>query len=339
MRTVTAAVVTSIVCGHALAGVAPASAQERQPIIDMHMHALPADANGPPPLGLCLPLTTHASPLDPGRDSFSLTSADPPCPDPVWSPMTDREVMEQTIEVMERRNVIGVLNGTPDRVLRWSAAAPDRFIRAVELEFDESQVTPDSLRRLFEGGQFVVLGEVESQYYGIAPDDERMAPYWALAEQLDIPVVYHMGEGPPGVAYLVPGYRARLTSPYLLEEVLHRHPRLRVAVMHYASPLIEEMIAMLGAYPQLYVDIGGIQWNYPREYFYRQLGMLIEAGFARRVMFGSDQMIWPGVIEPSIAIIEEAPFLSEEQKRDILYNNAARFLRLSEEQIARHHGR
>ncbi len=55
-------------------------------------------------------------------------------------------------------------------------------------------------------------------------------------------------------------------------------------------------------------------------------------------MFGSDQMIWSGVIERSIAIIQEAPFLTSQQKRDILYNNAARFLRLSEEEIQRHHG-
>jgi hypothetical protein len=53
----------------------------------------------------------------------------------------------------------------------------------------------------------------------------------------------------------------------------------------------------------------------------------------------SDQMIWPGVIERAVAVIEEAPFLSQEQKRDIFYNNAARFLRLSEEEIARHHGK
>jgi predicted TIM-barrel fold metal-dependent hydrolase len=50
-------------------------------------------------------------------------------------------------------------------------------------------------------------------------------------------------------------------------------------------------------------------------------------------------MVWPGVIEPSIRAIEEAPFLSEEQKRDILYNNAARFFRLSPADVARHHGR
>ena len=54
-------------------------------------------------------------------------------------------------------------------------------------------------------------------------------------------------------------------------------------------------------------------------------------------MFGSDQMIWPGIIEPAIRVIEDAPFLSDSQKRDIFYNNAARFLRLSREQIARHH--
>lgn len=52
----------------------------------------------------------------------------------------------------------------------------------------------------------------------------------------------------------------------------------------------------------------------------------------------SDQMIWPRVIDASIEIIEEAPFLTKGQKRDIFYNNAARFLRLSEETIAKHHG-
>lgn len=53
-------------------------------------------------------------------------------------------------------------------------------------------------------------------------------------------------------------------------------------------------------------------------------------------MFGSDQMVWPAVIERAIETIEEAPFLSDEQKRDILYNNAVRFLRLPEDALAWH---
>jgi uncharacterized protein len=56
-------------------------------------------------------------------------------------------------------------------------------------------------------------------------------------------------------------------------------------------------------------------------------------------MFGSDRMVWPGVIERAVAVIEDAPFLAAEQKRDIFHNNAARFLRLSKEEVARHHDR
>jgi predicted TIM-barrel fold metal-dependent hydrolase len=36
-------------------------------------------------------------------------------------------------------------------------------------------------------------------------------------------------------------------------------------------------------------------------------------------------------------VIEDAPFLDAQQKRDILYDNAARFLRLSPQEIAGHH--
>jgi predicted TIM-barrel fold metal-dependent hydrolase len=75
----------------------------------------------------------------------------------------------------------------------------------------------------------------------------------------------------------------------------------------------------------------------PRPVAYRYLKSLIDNGLGKRLMFGSDQMIWPEVIGENIEAIETADFLTEEQKRDILYNNAARFLRLSDEQITAHH--
>jgi len=49
------------------------------------------------------------------------------------------------------------------------------------------------------------------------------------------------------------------------------------------------------------------------------------------LLFGSDQMIWPEALPRAIAAIEEAPFLTPLKKRDILCNNAARFLRLNPE--------
>jgi predicted TIM-barrel fold metal-dependent hydrolase len=109
--------------------------------------------------------------------------------------------------------------------------------------------------------------------------------------------------------------------------------------MHYGSPLVDEMIAVLYTHPQVYVDIAGNDWSLPRPQFYEQLRRLVDAGFIKRIMWGADQMVWPRAIDVAIETIQTAPFLSEDQKRDILYNNAARFLRLSPEQIAKHHGR
>jgi hypothetical protein len=89
----------------------------------------------------------------------------------------------------------------------------------------------------------------------------------------------------------------------------------------------------------VYVDIACNSWAQPRPHFHGQLRRLVDAGFIKRIMWGSDQMVWPRAIEVAIETIESAPFLSEDQKRDIFYNNAARFLRLSEEEIASHHRR
>lgn len=316
------------------------SAQKPLPVIDMHLHSLSWDDIGPQRVGICLPMLAWVAPYDARRDGdFSPVPTKPPCKDPIWSATNDKENLEQTIAVLKKRNVIGVLSGPDEHVRAWHKAAPDHIIPSQRLRLERDKLSPADLQRLYATGFYKALGEVGVQYDNIAPNDSRMMPYWALMEELDIPVNYHMGEGTYGEAFVSDTYRARLTDPFLFEDVLRKHPKLRLSVMHYGSPMIDEIIAMLGAYPQLYVELGGIHWFYTRDYFYNyQLKKLIDAGFGKRIMFGSDNITFPGIIEPAIAIIEEAPFLSEEQKRDILYNNAARYLRLSDEEIRRHHG-
>ena len=194
-----------------------------------------------------------------------------------------------------------------------------------------------NFRRLFSEGKVAVLAEIGAQYRGLSLADPSYEPYFAMAEELDIPVGVHLGEGPPGGPYWAePDYRAALTSPLQLEPVLIRHPRLRVWVMHYGSPLVDDMIALLYSHPQVYVDIAQNDWGFPRAHFYAQLKRLIDAGFAKRIMWGSDQMIWPETIRVAIETIQSADFLTAEQKRDIFYDNAARFLRLSDAEKSRH---
>jgi predicted TIM-barrel fold metal-dependent hydrolase len=126
-------------------------------------------------------------------------------------------------------------------------------------------------------------------------------------------------------------------SPFLLEDVLRKHPKLRIYVMHYGSPLVDEMIAMMFTHPNLYVDVACNNWSFPRAQFHDALKRMVDAGLIKRIMFGSDQMYWPDAIGEGIKAIETAPFLNDGQKRDIFYNNAARFLRLSDAEIAKDH--
>jgi uncharacterized protein len=90
------------------------------------------------------------------------------------------------------------------------------------------------------------------------------------------------------------------------------------------------MLALLYAHPHVYVDVAGLSAEaaIPRAEYDRYLHGLVRAGFASRIMFGSD---FPNQVRPGIAAILAADYLTEEQKADILCGNAARFLRLGAE--------
>lgn len=201
---------------------------------------------------------------------------------------------------------------------------------------DARAVFPDTawLRAEIRARRVQVIGEIGAQYLGIAPNDPRLEPYFALAEELDVPVGIHLGIGPPAVAYAdapfpafkSPAYRGAAGDPYLLEDVLVRHPKLRLYVMHAAWPNIEHMLYMLCMHPQLYVDVSVLQYAIQRPAYMTALKSLADAGLTDRVMFGSDG--GPRFLAMGIQAIETAPFLSDQQKRDILFNNAIRFFRL-----------
>ena len=316
------------------------------PIIDMHLHVRAARYAGDNPPPMCTPFEVMPR-SDPKQGIYeSMTFNKQPCSKPILPAKTDNEVMLGTLAAMERLNIYGVVSGEPEPVARWTAAAPNRIMPAIDYRLPGTpgarHVAPKSLeelRRLHSQGRLTVIGEIMAQYEGVAVNDPRMEPLWALAEELDVPVAIHMGPGEPGQPYSGGGYRVALGDPLLLEPVLVRHPKLRVSVMHAAYPMADRMRTLMFSYPQVYVELGGIVYNEPRPAFYAFLRDLVEAGYGDRIMFGSDQMIWPGVIEASVRTVEDAPFLTTEQRRDILYNNASRFLRLSPEQVAKHHGR
>ena len=312
---------------------------EKLPIIDMHLHALSVDDQGPPPYKMGIPFDNFGywDPKDDYTSTFwkAMRSGS-------WdkrfaiAPLTNDSVRIQTLRVLRKNNIYAITSGDVFMVRRWHKDDSDRIINAVRWNFYVAKrdgLTVDSLQRLFKSGEFKVFGEITIQYEGYSASDTAFEPYLKMAEDLDIPVGIHVGPGPPGVIYLgASKYKASLHSAFTLEEALARHPKLRVYAMHAGWPLIDDMVATLYAHPQLYVDIGFIDYALPVKEYYYYLERLVNAGFIKRIMFGSDNIV-PGSIKAAIDRINNAPFLTNGQKRDILFNNAARFLRLTNAQI------
>lgn len=287
------------------------------PKIDMHMHANTV-ALGPDGI----PLSRPCMPM--------------PCQGPVAEATTDEEVLQLTLDAMDRNNVVlGFLSQWPlDKVYRWVEAAPGRFI-ASPIIGDPGLINLNELRSEYDAGRLSGLGELTITYEGILPTDPRLEPYYSLAEELDLPVlIHHQGTAGPSEHF-----RISAGHPEQLEEVLIKHPKLRLYMENSGYPFLGKTIALMWRYPQVYGDLSTGTWIYPRETFHAYLKGLIDAGLGKRIMFASDQMQWPEVIDEAVQFIESAEFLSAEQKRNIYYNNAAHFLKLSDEEIAAHHDR
>jgi hypothetical protein len=237
---------------------------------------------------------------------------------------TDEDILRLTLEAMDKYNIVlGVLSYPLENVYKWKAAAPDRFLLG-QIIRDPTTVDLKKLREEYVAGRLTIMGEIASQYAGIPPNAPSLEPFYAMAVEFDVPVLIHM----EGIAGASSKFRIAAGYPSMLEDVLVRHPKLRIWVENAGFPFLEEMIALMYRYPKVYADLSTISWIIPRKAFYNYLIGLIDAGFEKRLMFGSDQMAWPETIGLAVDAIESADFLTLEQKRDIFYNNAVRFLRL-----------
>ena len=245
------------------------------------------------------------------------------CAKPFVPPASAKDLREQTFQALKRHNILAVTFGPDLSVVEaWRKERSDRTVPGIQTTGVD--VDMPSLRRLLESGTISVIGELASQYAGLAPGDPKLEPLFALAEELDRPVGIHIA----GIGGPIPGYRVALGDPLVLEPVLVKHPKLRMYVMHAGFPFLESMVALLRHYPQVYVDISLIDWQLPRSVFHQYLKGLIDHGFGKRVMFGTDHVSWPQAFDVAIKGVRSAKFLNNSQKRDIFYNNAARFLRL-----------
>jgi uncharacterized protein len=86
---------------------------------------------------------------------------------------------------------------------------------------------------------------------------------------------------------------------------------------------------MLFTYQNVYLDTGIVDWILGKKLFNRMLEEAVATVGSDRILFGTDQMVWPQMITPAVESIRDASFLSDQDKRNILGENARRLLKIA----------
>ena len=252
-------------------------------------------------------------------------------PTGIESPKTADEHLKKTIALMDKHQIeYAVVSGSIESLEKY-VKADSRFIPGY---MDSEELIPiERFELLIKEGKIKVFGEVSGVYFGRTLNDSVYTPYLQICEKYVIPVAYHTGGGPPMTPYrCCPKFRINLGDPYLVEDVLIKYPKLQLYLMHGGEVYFEHTVRMMSMYSHLYIDLGVILWVDPlvKDYAIRMLKLAKNAKVLDRVMFGTDQMVWPGSISKSIEFLNSLDFLSEKEKRMILYDNAKTFLKISE---------
>jgi len=152
-------------------------------------------------------------------------------------------------------------------------------------------------------------------YHHFYPNDARMYPLYAKAQELGVPVMAHTGSS------IFKGVKHKYADPMFWDDVAGDFPHLNIVMAHSGRGVWYDRAFFLAKiHPNVYMEISGLPPQNLLSYF-PELERIPD-----KVIFGSD---WPGMphIQRNIEAIRGLP-LDEATKEKILGGNAARLLHL-----------
>jgi predicted TIM-barrel fold metal-dependent hydrolase len=152
-------------------------------------------------------------------------------------------------------------------------------------------------------------------YQHFFPNDNRIYPLYAKAQELNIPVVIHTGSS------IFKGARLKYGDPLFLDDVAVDFPDLTLLMAHSGRGFwYEKAFFLARLHKNVFMEIAGLPPQKLLNYF-PDLEQV-----ADKIIFGSD---WPGMphIKRNIDLIRNLP-LKKETIEKILGDNAAKILGL-----------
>lgn len=117
------------------------------------------------------------------------------------------------------------------------------------------------------------------------PNDEKVYPVYEVAQELNVPVMFHMGACPSRHSHL------KYTMPIHIMDVAKSFPDLTIIIAHMAHPYMRGTVQVLRIEPNVYADVSGM--SIPARAYSMLYQGLLEAmtwGVLDKLLFGTD---WP----------------------------------------------
>jgi predicted TIM-barrel fold metal-dependent hydrolase len=154
------------------------------------------------------------------------------------------------------------------------------------------------------------------------PDDRKAFPVYAMAEKLNVPVVFHAGMS------WAPGSKLKYGHPLQFEEIAASFPKLNIVLAHLAWPWVVDAVALALKYPNVHLDTSALYFDNPVDFLRyamtQQVPLTVfERSLRRQLIFGSDN---PRIETKAMAKAVRELGLSSEMLEFVFRLNAERLL-------------
>lgn len=237
------------------------------------------------------------------------------------SPCTDG-TLKDLIKKMDKHSIDkGVLlpiatKPSQQRIINnWAKESEsDRIISFGSVHPDADDAL-DELERIRKLGLYGV--KLHPDYQNFFVDEERLFPIYRKCIELDLPIIFHAGFDPisPKKAHAMPD---------AFSKVLDALPNITMVLAHFGGMLEWDMVEeyLIGRGENLYFDLSTVTGYLGDE----QAERMIKKHGSNRILFASD-MPWDSP-QNIVSLVERLDLTSEDRK-NILYKNAKRLLKLN----------
>jgi aminocarboxymuconate-semialdehyde decarboxylase len=231
----------------------------------------------------------------------------------------------------------------------WCTRHPDRFVALSSVALQHPELAAEQLE--YAVTELGLRGaSIGGHVDGEVPSSERFDPFWAKAEELDVPVFMHPGgaenviregglDGRGDLGNIIgnPLETTVFFSHLIFDGTFDRFPNLKVCGAH-GGGYLPSYFGRTDVACEVRGDAECANQKSPREYLRTQIladtmvfseeglrHLVAEMG-ASQVVYGTDQPLnWPHTLD----LIIESPSLTNPQKEAILGGNLMRLLRIS----------